>query len=68
MNFAVPAEHKAKKKKNRKERQLLRSCQRTKKTMEYEEGSWNIPKGLERKLEELEIGGWIKTIQSKDQP
>ena len=68
MDFVVPqSENQGK----RKERQILRSCQRTEKVVEHkDDGNTNCNyvgtflKGLKRGPEELEIGGRAEIIQT----
>ena len=73
MDLAVLAYHRVKNKRKRKDKHIPGPCQRSKKKQ------WNmkvtvipivisaletVSKGLEERLEELEIGGRIETIQS----
>ena len=66
VNFVISTETEWKQKK-KKERQIVRPCQRTKKAVEKLEGQRyqltthrTFLKGLEKGLEELEIGFWIE--------
>ena len=70
--LCYPSDSLSKNQRKWKERQVLKLCLRTKKAVEpVHDGdtncdwyAWNGSKGLERRLEELEIGGWIDTIQT----
>ena len=59
MDFAVSTDHRVKLKESEKDRQVLGSCQRTKKNVEHEDigdtnCNWRASNGFQR-LEELEI-------------
>ena len=69
MDFTIPVDQRMNIKRKQKDKQILRPCQRTKKAMEHDgmcdiNCNWYAWNGLEERLEELEIRGWIENIQT----
>ena len=70
MDFAVPADHRIKLKESEKKDKCL--ARELKKTMEHIIpvliGAFGtVSKGLLKGLEDMEVGGWMETIQTEEE-